>query len=237
MYVNRSQQGYILMLVLVLLTVLSVAASQFMTRSQRATQMVSNASNSSASLNLAEAALNTLAGRFTFGDDLNNDGTPDNEQAVFDPSGEPNLPYLFFVSTAGDDIDQTAPSILQKVANGETLGVSQNLNSRNIPATIANLNVAGMFGAGFKPRLYVQQGGGFIVSNNDWNNETAYSKAAVWLEMVASPVVNSQVNVYVAAVGQVGESKSYLQRFVGAYGVQMSGGKHGGTMTQKMQHH
>lgn len=218
------ESGYAVLLVAVILSILLVVAMDFLNQTTRSSQMAENSRDSAQARQMAENAANLLYGRFTYGADINGDGITDKLQAGVDPAQPPvtlSLPYVFFVTEAGA-IDQTTPSLLQRVADGEARNEPGEIVTQRIPSTITRLIVNNLFSAVYAPLMYVQDASGEIVlSAKYWAQENAYQKAAVWLELVKSSA--GDLNLYVSSASQVGSSKSYVQRFVGTYSATLGG--------------
>lgn len=221
----RREAGYLLIVVAVLLTTLTIVTTQFMTRSAQNTRMAEITRDNTQSLQLAESVSNILGGFLTYDGDLNKDGIADKIQVVIDPLNPPAklpLPFVFFVTTA-KEVDQTKPSVLQRVADGEARGVKTAVSSPAINADKNQLSIEGLFGKNFAPLVYViDQNGDLVASNKSWKNEKSYQRAAAWIELVKSP--GGSLRFYVAAVGAVGDSQSYIQRFIGEAGQTLGGG-------------
>lgn len=216
------EQGYVLLTVVILLGVLSVVVSQFLSRAVQATQTAGYGRDSSESLLLAESAMNMLYGQFVFDGDLNGDGVADREQRpnlAASPAAVP-LGYMFYIAGSGPGIEATDPGLLQRVADGEAWAQGANITTQAVASAAARIEVNDLFGNGFSPVLFVQDNNGDIVrANTTWDNTRGPRKAAAWLELVRNedPDSGGSVKVYVEAVGQVGHAKSYVQRYIGEY--------------------
>lgn len=244
------QQGYILPLVLVLLVVMLVGSASFFYRSTQGTQLSGANRDYDQARLLAESSMNLVLGRITnfsaatavintsaavvpcigaasapLPNDLNCDGTPDANEAK-PASFTPTLPlpvgYEYFLSnTAGAGITESAPGILQRVANGEARNSGNGtLSSQSVLTGINNLRIDDLFiNASQRPLLLTQNRNGLTFSNNTWNSETAPEKSAVWLEVSRDPdpAHASWYDLYLCSSAQVGNAKAYIQRFVGAY--------------------
>jgi hypothetical protein len=229
---HQRQSGYILVVILILLVVLMLTTIQFTGRSVTGMKMSGATRDQSESLMLAESAMNILHGRFSSGDDIDNNGEPDNLKTI-DVSESPpkiNVPYMFYV-TAGDDIDQATPALLQTIANNEARArVATNIGSQAVPLG-SSLQIDDLFNADFKPLLFVKDNNGINPSNQSWNAlPIGTSKAASWLEVVQDQDNPSSFLVYVQAAAQVGRTKSYVQRFAGR--VQLALGRDLATISQ-----
>ncbi len=221
----RRERGYLLIVIAVLLTTLMVVTTQFMARSAQNTRMAEITRDNAQSLQLAESVSNLLHGYLSYNGDLNKDGIPDKDQIVVDlvkPPAKLPLPYVFFV-TSGKEIDQAKPSILQRVADGEARSVKTGASSQAIKQDKRHLSVQGLFGKDFAPLVYViDDKGDLVPSTKNWKDEKSYQRATAWIELVRSP--GGSLLFYVAAVGAVGDSQSYVQRFIGEASETLGGG-------------
>lgn len=245
---RTTQRGYILPLVLVLLVIMLVGSAGFFYRSTQATQLSGANRDYDEARLLAESSLNLVLGRITnFSaasgvinttaavipcinaasapavNDLNCNGTPDANEAK-PASFTPTLPlpvgYEYFLSS-GTGITETAPGILQRVADGEARNSGNGtLASQAIATGIAKLQINDLFiNATQRPLLLTQDKNGLTFSPNTWNGETAPEKAAVWLEVSRDPdpAHASWYDLYLCSSAQVGSAKAYIERYVGAY--------------------
>jgi hypothetical protein len=191
---------------------------QMIGRSAASTLMAGQNRDNAESLNVTENALNLILGRFIYDGDLDGDGAIDYQEAAFDPAAPPAdlpLPYLYYVSGSGA-VDQPAATLLQRVANGEARAVSRSGLSQRIAASTAQLGVQDLFGSDFQPLLFVQDSDGTIrQSTRSWDAETAAKKAAAWLELALND--SGDMDVFVAAVGQVNGARSFVQQRIGTY--------------------
>jgi len=231
----RHQKGAILTLVLVILGILIATSMQFYAVSTDSTKISGAARDSSESLLLAESAMETLRGQFI--NDFDRDGivsvvacdvggkTIDKCEAgnirnnIATPLAS-MLSYMYYSST-GTALNQTQPSILQKVADGEGAfdTATSQLASQNVSTAVTRLRINDLFTAGFKPILFTVNNNGLLVNSAaaDWNKETSTQKAAAWIEVILNPTDNEAIDLYVQAVSQVGNARSFLQRYVGSY--------------------
>lgn len=218
---THKQGGYTLVALVVVLSMLGVASMQYMERTAQSLQMSGYARDSAESLLLAEAAMNMVYGRFIYDGDLDRVNGPDNLASINTKATPPTipLPYMYYV-TAGDGIDQSQPSLLQRVADGEAAAQGADVDDRAVPSDIPRLRVDNLFnaGGGFAPLMFGQDDNdpGLQVRNGTWTGLESPRKAAAWLELVRDPDTE-RLQVFVEAVGQVGNAKSYVQRFVGSY--------------------
>lgn len=156
--------------------------------------------------------------------DLNCNNTADANEAK-PASFTPTLPlpvgYEFFLTgVAGAGITETRPGILQRVANGEARNSSSALAGQSVATNINALRINDLFiSASLRPLLLTQSQNGLTFSANTWDKEPAAEKTAVWLEVSrdADPAHATWYDLYLCSAAQVGNSKSYIQRFVGAY--------------------
>ncbi len=231
----QRQNGAILILVLIILGVLIATSIQFFTVTTDSTKISGSARDSSESLLLAESAMEMLRGQFI--NDLDRDGvvsvancavnglTVDKCEAgeirnnIATP--EPSMLSYTYYTTAGGALDQTTPSILQKVADGEGAfdTTTTPLTTHNISNGVNRLRVNDLFAAGISPLLYSVNNNGLLVSSvaANWNAETSTQKAAAWIEVILNPTDNEAIDLYVQTVAQVGNARSFLQRYVGSY--------------------
>ncbi len=220
----RRQQGNVLVVTALFMLVLMGASTHFYYRATASTTLAGSARDNAESLLLAESALNMMLGRFSSGLDSDGDGTTDKieggviQQNMTNPAGL-LMPYMYYV-TAGAGIDQTQPSLLQRVADGESLGsVVGGLAGQDVSSASNVLRVNALFGAGFSPQLYTLNNNSLLIDSAaaDWDSETNASKAAAWFELAQNPNDSAALDLYVQAVAAVGDSKSYVQRYVGTY--------------------
>ncbi len=219
----KQQSGYILVVSVILLGAMLIATLSFFEQSSESVQMSGYDRDSAEALLLAESGMNMLYGTFIFGSDINGDGDIDNEVSFYISSPD-LLPYMYFVSTVADDrISELAPSILQKIANGEARSgqarASVDVLNNRVPR-VSHLLINELYNAdsGSRPVLYSLVNNKLTQTNTTWattraNQQTA---AVAWLELIRS-TTNGPVEVYVQAAAQVGRSINYVQRFVGSY--------------------
>lgn len=242
---KNANQGYILLLVMILMLTLLLAAANFFNRSIDSARLSGYLRDTGEAQQLAEAAINRVTGRFISGipdntlvtaiNDLNADGRIDRQQIrdvipslTAGPSGAlPN--YVFYVS-ANMPLAASAPvasgttsSLLQAVADGEAR--AQN-NLAMLGNSVANaaapryLRINTLFASATeRPLLFVFPAGqtGFQLSAApDWNSEPATRKVAVWLELVANPTTQ-ELDMYAQAAALSGGSRAYLQRRIGSH--------------------
>ena len=229
---GRQQDGFIVVVVAVFLLILMAGSAQLFGRIADDTRTSGVLRDSSASLMLAETAMEYLRGQYINTLDTVAE-TPTNglDQVIAGQltgnMSDPDdilFPYMFYV-TAGAGLDQTLPSLLQKVANGEAAAVdSSALTTRGVSADVNQMRVNDLFaspnGTSVAPMLYIlDDNTGLLTASNaeDWDSETSPEKAAVWLEVIQNPNNSSSVDLFVQAIAQVGEAKSYVQRYVGTY--------------------
>ncbi|HEX5337541.1 MAG TPA: hypothetical protein VFW53_03815 [Gallionella sp.] len=246
---QRPQRGYILPFVLVLLVMLMVGSVSFFNRSTHATQLSGATRDYDQARLLAESGMNLVLGRITnFSaasavvstgaavipciaaasapavNDLNCNDTPDANEAK-PASFTPTLPlpvgYEFFLTNAaGAGITESAPGILQRVANGEARNSPTALTDQSVLTGINNLRVNDLFiSTTLRPLLLTQSQNGLSFSSKTWDKETSAEKAAVWLEVSRDPdpAHANWFSLYLSSAAQVGNTKAYVQRFIGAY--------------------
>ncbi len=196
---TRYQKGVTLLLVLMLLGI-SVSASVYFHQRVVSTARISGATrDNSASLMMAEGAMEKLRGGFinTLDSLPNADSEPacgvsgnsyDNCEAYFaiwsmdKPTvlesifSNAGLNYIFYVGATG--ITQTKPSILQSIANGSAAASDAaycTVGSRVIGSNTCKLKIDDMFGVNHNPKLYTTNSNGLLVdsSTTSWNLELA----------------------------------------------------------------
>jgi len=267
----RRQRGISLLLVLVLLVITAASSVYFHNSMVGNTRMSGAHRDNAASLLLAESAMEQLRGSYIAVDcnspaegysqdkclayygmydafDSRRQGK-EAKDYFFHDTGRlseflvDNLPYGFFVRKPGGNggLTELAPSILQKVANGEAAASpgSEDFSDHWVSTTTSSFAVNDLFTETTRPVLYVpdKDNGLLVVAEGaeDWSAltlETTPEKAAAWLEFTLNPEPDSRydeelppndnrrytsVDIWVQAVGQVGFAKSYLQRYVGTY--------------------
>jgi len=194
--------------------------------------------DSSQALLLAESAMELMRGQLVLNrldsdnttrvaaceDPNNNNATSDICEAaeirsnMSDPSSK-LFSYMYYISSASA-LEHSAPSILQRVANGEAANASAStLASQTIAESDNQLRINDLFGNGFAPRLYLLNSNALLTASNaaNWNAEGAAEKAAAWVEVIVNPSNSNAVDLYVQAVAQVGKAKSYVQRYAGSF--------------------
>lgn len=245
----HKQAGYILPFVLIFLIMLLVGSSGFFYRSIQGTQLSGVTRDYDQARLLAESSMNMVLGRVTnfsavspvIGtsaaiipciaaasapavNDLNCNGTADANEAKpssFTPALPLPVGYEFFLTNAaGAGITESAPGILQRVANGEARNNSSSLTDQTVLTSVTAMRMNDLFiSATQRPLLLTQSKNGLMFSNNSWDKEPATEKAAVWLEITRDPdpAHASWFDLYLVSSAQVGDAKAYIQRFVGAY--------------------
>ena len=135
------QSGYILLTVVVMLAALMVLATQFLSRSGQSVQMSGYDRDAAEAAQLTESAMNFVYGQFTYGGDLNSDTIADNLTS-FDPIKITTFtpPYLFYVSDL-TSITSKTPSILQRIADGQSQDTKGTVNGARVPTLSAKLKV------------------------------------------------------------------------------------------------
>jgi hypothetical protein len=225
------QQGYILLIVIIFLAILLSAGAHFFLRSTEHTKESGGIRDMTESVLLAESAMNYAMGQYMSGTiDDSAEKIPNfmDSQAdlasILTATG--SLFYITDTSTA-DEIEQTAPSLLQIVANGEASNVAAtNLTSARLETSAVNplvtLRINDLFdgAATFRPLLYtINSATGLLTPSMavSWSSLDATVKAAVWFEVIQNPNNSSSVDVYVQAVAEVDGAKSYIQRTLVGY--------------------
>lgn len=227
----KKNQGYILLLVLLFITILMVAGGYFFIRMTSHTQASGEMRDIMRSSQLAEAGLNLVLGQYL--DTQTGNSGAVTSLATFNVDSDmasivgitnaiPNL-YYITDTNAGFIINQRTPTILQRVANGEAANATSTiLNSPQIVTSEANplsmLRVNDLFivNSTTRPRLFKLNAAGLLTpsAKTSWNAEDASAKIAVWFEAIQNPQFNEAVDVYIQAVAEVDGVKSYVQRYV-----------------------
>jgi len=221
------QSGYILLYVTILLIALVFSSSKFLERTMMSMKNSGENRDSAESLILAESAMNLVYGQFIFDGDLDGNGAIennpfiDNEVFIDFNNALPyiNLHYIYYVSD-GSSINSEMPMILQWVADGEAIAQGDGINGQIISASTNKLIISDLFKSDNTPLLYTTDETGKLVkqdSNVSWEDLTATKKTTVWMELVSNPADDGAAQLYVQAAAQVGDAKSYVQRYVGAY--------------------
>jgi Tfp pilus assembly protein PilX len=232
---NKHQKGSTLILVMIMLAIMITTSIHFFTQSTDSTKVSGAARDSTQSLLLTESAMELLRGQFINQLDtnavINNTdcdvaGTSLDKceasallQNIATPVND-LLPYMFYVSDTSA-IDHSMPSLLQTIANGEGgfITTSLPLNSQKVSSAITELRINDMFNVEFKPMLYTVNNNGLLVQSlaANWDAEMAPQKAAAWIEVILNPDDTTAIDLYVQAISQVGNGRSFIQRYVGSY--------------------
>lgn len=255
---HKKEQGFVLLFVLLLLVGLMITSAGFFYRANNDTKLSGTERDYDQALLLAESGGNLVAGLFfNIGDttpstnpftgcgagtlvgDLNCNGFHDNPEGrpLSAASGLPKtadgfgLGYQFYLTTAAaGGITQTAPGILQRVADGEARNSGSAVNTREVLTSKQYLRVNDLFSGSLapssttqfiRPFLFVQSATGLSRSASTWQGETSSQKVAVWLEVTKNPTDSTTFDNYLCAVAQVGNAKTYLLRFLGTYPVNL----------------
>ncbi|MDH5545167.1 MAG: hypothetical protein OEZ43_06215 [Gammaproteobacteria bacterium] len=213
------QQGFILIFVALILMALSLVSIRYFNGSIGAKKIAAYNRDAEESFMFAEGALNTVYGGFVYKADFNQDGTIDKDAAINldQPSPLPN-PYMYFVS-AENKIVQTIPSILQRIADGEARGRGNSVNGAIVPATATTLKIDDLFGDTVRPILFTQDATGLQqVTGSTWANlDNENARAATWIEIIRDTYQPNRLYLFVQSMAQVGDSRSYIQRYIGEY--------------------
>jgi len=231
---GNKQQGAVLVLTVIFLFIMLGSSLHFFGQIVDDVKISGASRDSDESLLLAESTMELMRGRFI--NNLDTDQTinvvscnvggvsldkceaSEIGKNIDDPSAQ-LLPYMYYVSSA-TAIDQTQPTILQSIANGEATNETPSaMAEQKVSSATTKLRVNDLFGAGFNPRLFAVNTDGLLEDSAiaDWDTETSIQKAAAWIEVILNPANSSAVDLYVQAVSQVGNGRSYLQRYVGTY--------------------
>jgi len=230
---GNKQRGAVLILTLILLAIMVGSSLHFFGQTMDNTKIAGASRDSAESLLLAESAMELMRGRFI--NNLDTDATVNVAACdvtgvsldkcesfelvnnISDPSAS-LMKYMYFVSSS-TALESTTPSLLQRVANGEAANTTASiLLKQNVPSTKNKLRINDLFGASFKPELFSVTSDLIANSNAaNWDAETGLQKAAAWVEVIINPANSAVVDLYVQAVSQVGNGKTYLQRYLGSY--------------------
>ena len=218
---NRTKQsGYILLYVTILLIALVFASNKFLERTMISMKNSGENRDSAESLLLAESAMNLVYGQFIFDGDIDGNSPVDNRVAIDFNRASPSieLHYIYYVSD-GSGINSQIPMILQWVADGEAIAQGEGIDGQMISPSTKKLIIADLFNSDSFPLLYTTNETGNLVKQNrtSWENLINTKKTAVWMELVGNPADDGAAQLYVQAAAQVGNAKSYVQRYVGAY--------------------
>lgn len=233
---RNNQSGYILPFTLVVLAILMLVSASFFSRNNDSTGMSAMRRDHDLALMLAESSINRVIGRFYNDDaalysigcpsmsmigDMNCDGLHDNPESrptSFNPTLPLDVGYQFFASNGNTGITETAPTLLQKIADGEARATGSNLTSQSIATNIQYLRVSDLFvNSSVRPILFRNGSSGLIASTSTWSGETADSKAAVFVEITRNSSKVSWLDLWVCSVAQVGDSKAYGMRYIGSF--------------------
>ncbi len=222
---QQQESGYILLMVAVFILILLGGSTQFFSRVTEATRMSGGIRDNTEALLLAESALNRLMGQFVNTLDSDGNGTVDKSQAgiiqanMADPRAF-MMPYMLYTSS-GTALDQSRPSLLQKVADGEASNAANNaLPDAHLNAAVTTLRINDLFvNAGTRPALYTLNNNGMLINSAaaNWNADNSASKAAAWVEATQNPIKTDAVDLYVQSMAQTGNARCYLQRYIGTY--------------------
>ncbi|MDH5324188.1 MAG: hypothetical protein OEZ68_20015 [Gammaproteobacteria bacterium] len=246
------QSGYVLVLVTVFLIILAGSTIQFFNRTAENTQIAGMYRDNTASLLIAESALDFLTNSFhnglhtgPAGGSGSCTGTNATDRcraaAIQQNMNNPTtqlLPYSYYVadtaSATPNRISENQASILQNIASSEAKKeTGSTLINGQVPVG-SLLRVSSLFvNANQHPLLFStnQQTGILtrIQNSNAWNNEWTVQnsadwnaldrtiKAAAWLEFTQNASDSNAVDIYAQSVAQVGDRKSYTQKYVGSY--------------------
>ena len=234
----KKQKGYILPLVLILLTAMIAGSAAFFGRANDSASMSALQRDHDLAVTLAESGANRVLGLYYNDDatpravascgvstmigDMNCDTLHDNPQSKPD-SLNPTLPlplaYEFFL-TSSNGLTESAPGILQMIANGEARNVSTPAANQSISTTTTRMKVSDLFvSASVSPLLFTNGSGGLVRSSNSWSAETSEEKVAVFLEATRNPdpLKSTWIDLYINSVARVGTSRAYVLRYIGSF--------------------
>jgi len=250
-YTPKQNGAALITMVMIMLVILMSSSVYLNSRMKTSTKLSGSERDNSEAFLYAESTMELLRGRFINNLDTQNsavsgacdDGTgtsPDKcetgliQQYIQNPIGnlvDNNLmPYMFYVTAAGiNTIDQTTPMLLQRIADGEALkpnnaGAGINIVSNSVPIAVTTLNLNDLFDSG-SPFLFTTNNNGLLIDSNaaSWTALNTSVKSMAWIEVIRNPSDNQAIDLYVQAVAQSGNSKRYLQSYIGTYGAQTLG--------------
>ena len=212
----QRETGYILIFVAIVLLALSIVSIKYFSGSISSKKVAAYSRDAEESFMLAESAMNTLYGGFIYEGDFNQDDVFDKQVPINIEAPAPfGNKYMYFVS-AENRIDQTIPSILQRIADGEARAIAGEVNGAIVSATATSLRINDLFSGDSRPLVFTHSANGLQPTNNSWGaSETP--KAAVWIEVIRDTFQANQLYLFAQAAAQVGDSKSYVQRYIGEY--------------------
>ncbi len=249
----RRERGVVLLLVMVLLLITAAASIYFHNSMVSTTRISGVTRDNTESLLLAESAMEWLRGGFI--NTLDSEPTiheagcavyVDEDTSITQDKCEAysvrrnldaadrsvtqlaHLHYVYFVNdgTGADGITQVLPSVLQRVADGEAVGVADGSTrvdeDHQVLGSQAQLNLNDLFSGTAKPFVFVPNENGLIDSTPtataaSWTGVNEQEKAAAWLEFTRNTDNDEAMDIWVEAVGQAGFARSYLQRYVGTF--------------------
>ena len=217
--IRRKPQGYALLLTVVLLLALSMISIKFFSANLNDSKIAGYNRDAEESFQLAESTLNLVYGGFIYDADLDSTSGPDNQGFInLDDALPLPSPYMFFVST-NDKIEQTTPSILQRVADGEARATTGDVNNAVVSSTATTLLLTDLFNNESYPLIFTPGATGLQQQKNaHWNDFSASDgKAAAWIEITRDAFQSNRLYLFAQTMAQVGKSKSYLQRYIGEY--------------------
>lgn len=215
----NQQRGYALLITVILLLALSMISIRFFSGSLTESKIAGYNRDAEESFQLAESALNTVYGGFIYNADFYDEDDIIDNQAVInldEPLPLPN-PYMYFVSGSGL-IEQTVPSILQRVADGEARSTGGTVNGSQVSPTSTTLLLSNLFNGTAQPLIFTPSDSGLQQRDDAWSTLPANKgKAAVWIEITRDAFQENRLYLFVQSLAQVGKSKSYIQRYIGEY--------------------
>ena len=231
--IPQKQQGYVLFLVIIFVTVIFGSSASFLVKSVQHSNESGSIRDMSESLLMAESAMNRVMGQFLSSDDsqkaVNLPIFIDNEDSLAGIMAQ--IPYLYYINKTDSsdtrEINQTSPSLLQIISNGEAANAGFiDLVSPKIVTSDADplnaLRINDLFDDTglFRPFLFTMDpSNGFLTTSNalSWDSETSIEKVAVWLEAIQNETNSETVDIFVQAAAEIDGIKSYTQQYVGSY--------------------
>ena len=212
-------RGYVLILTIVLLLALSMISVKFFSSVFNDSKIAGYSRDSEEAFQLAESTLNLVYGGFIYDANFDDDEIIDN-QAIIDLDNTLPLPvsYMFFVS-ANEKIEQTVPSILQRIADGEARASNGNVNGAQVSPTATTLRIPDLFGESSRPLIFTPVSTGLQMQTEGmWTDfPSSLGKSAAWIEITRDAFQPNRLYLFVQAAAEVGKSKSFVQRYIGEY--------------------
>lgn len=217
--IRRKPQGYVLLLTVILLLALSMISIKFFSANLNDSKIAGYNRDAEESFQLAESALNLVYGGFVYDADMDLNPGPDNQGVINLDDALPLPSHYMFIVSSSDKIEQTTPSILQRIADGEARASKGNVAGARILPTATTLLLTDLFNTTSAPLIFTPGNTGLQQhKNGHWNDFPASDgKAAAWIEITRDAFQVNRLYLFAQTMAQVGKSKSYLQRYIGEY--------------------